>query len=269
MSEDRVDPDRYEALRVDRVGPVLRITIDHPNSPLNAVDGLLHSEFTDLFAALKRESEARCVLLTGAGRAFSAGGDFNWFPTLDNLAQLEHLRRDAKQMIWDLLDVPLPIVAAVNGPAIGLGASLALLCDVIWMAESATIADPHVLVGLVAGDGGAAIWPLSVGPARAKEFLLTGDPLSAIRAEQIGLVNHVVPDDELQDAALGFATRLAKGAPLAIQYTKQAVNKVVKNALNTAFDTSTALEIVTFQSDDHREALDAIREKRLPEFQGR
>jgi enoyl-CoA hydratase len=269
MTASQIDPDRYEALRIDRVGAVLRVTIDHPESSLNAVDDLLHGEFTRLFADLKQEDEARCVLLTGAGRAFSAGGDFNWFPTLDNLASLEHLRRDAKQMIWDLLDVPLPIVAAVNGPAIGLGASLALLCDVIWMAENATIADPHVLVGIVAGDGGAAIWPLAVGPARAKEYLLTGDPVPAVEAERMGLVNHVVPDSELQTDALDFATRLAQGAPLAVQYTKQAVNKVIKNALNTAFDTSTALEIVTFQSDDHREALAAIKEKRKPEFKGR
>ena len=159
MSDSQVDPDRYEVLQFDRVGAVLRVTIDHPGSTLNTVDGLLHDEFTRLFADLKRESVVRCVLLTGAGRAFSAGGDFDWFPTLENLARLEHLRRDAKQMIWDLLDVPLPIVAAVNGPAIGLGASLALLCDVIGLAESATIADPHVLVGLVAGDGGAALAP--------------------------------------------------------------------------------------------------------------
>jgi enoyl-CoA hydratase len=269
MHDSRIDADSYEALRIDRVGAVLRVTIDHPKSPLNTVDGLLHDEFTRLFADLKRENEARAVLLTGAGKAFSAGGDFNWFPTLDNLARLEALRRDAKQMIWDLLDVPLPVVAAVNGPAIGLGASLALLCDVIWMAESATIADPHVLVGLVAGDGGAAIWPLAVGPARAKEYLLTGDAVPAIEAERMGLVNHVVPDADLEDAALGFATRLASGAPLAVQYTKQAVNKVVKSALNPAFDASTALEIVTFQSEDHREALAAIQDKRPPEFKGR
>jgi enoyl-CoA hydratase len=268
-SDDPFASDRYEALRVDRVGPVLRVTIHHPTSPLNAVDDLLHSELTRLFADLKRENSARAILLTAEGRAFSAGGDFKWFPSLDNLERLEHLRRDAKQMIWDLLDVPLPIVAAVNGPAIGLGASLVLLCDVIWMAESATIADPHVLAGIVAGDGGAAIWPMAVGPARAKEYLLTGDPVPAIEAERIGLVNHVVPDSELQEKALAFATRLASGAPLAIQYTKQAVNKVVKNALNLAFDTSTALEIVTFQSEDHREALAAMREKRAPRYRGR
>jgi len=266
---DPFQPDRYRALRFARRERVLCVTIDHPTSALNAVDDLLHDELTRLFADLKREDEARAILLTGSGRAFSAGGDFGWFPKLDNIERLEHLRRDAKQMIWDLLDVPLPIVAAINGPAIGLGASLALLCDTIFMAESAQLADPHVLVGIVAGDGGAAIWPLAVGPARAKQYLMTGDPVPALEAERLGLVNRVVPDDTLEAEAFAFATRLARGAPLAIQYTKQAVNKVVKEALNTAFDTSTALEIVTFQSDDHREALAAIREKRPPVFEGR
>jgi enoyl-CoA hydratase len=172
-------------------------------------------------------------------------------------------------MIWDLLDVPIPIVAAIGGPAVGLGASIALLCDVILMAESASIADPHVRVGLVAGDGGAAIWPLALGPARAKQYLLTGDRVSAAEAERIGLVNRVVPDAALEAEAFAFAQRLAEGAPLAIQYTKQAVNKLVKDALNVAFDASTALEIVTFQSDDHREALAAIAEKRTPRYKGR
>ena len=265
----RIEADDYRALRIERDGRVLRIIVDHPDSPLNAVDALLHDELTRVFAALKRESEARAVVFTGAGRAFSAGGDFAWFPTLDNLERLEDLRRDAKQMIWDLLDVPIPIVAAINGPAIGLGASLALLCDTIFMSESAHIADPHVLVGIVAGDGGTAAWPLAVGPARAKQYLMTGDPVSAAEAERIGLVNFVVADDELQPRALAFAQRLAGGAPLAIQYTKQAVNKLIKEALNTSFDTATALEIVTFQSEDHKEALAALREKRRPQFKGR
>ncbi|HEB91043.1 MAG TPA: enoyl-CoA hydratase/isomerase family protein [Deltaproteobacteria bacterium] len=263
------DANGYHTLRLERIDRVLKVTIDHPDHDLNAVDASLHADLARLFAALKREDEARAILLTGAGSAFSAGGSFDWFPTLDDLESLEHLRRDAKQMIWDLLDVPLPIVAAINGPAVGLGASLALLCDVVWMAESATIADPHVRVGIVAGDGGVAIWPLAVGPARAKEYLLTGDAVPAVEAERIGLVNHVVPDAELQDSALAFATRLAEGAPLAIQYTKQAINKLVKDAFNVAFDASTALEIVTLQSEDHEEALRAIREKRRPSFRGR
>ncbi len=259
----------YQALHFDRQGDVLRVVIDHPTSPLNAVDALLHDELTRLFRELKREDDARAIVFTGRGPAFSAGGDFAWFPSFDDLTKLERLRRDAQQMIWDLLDVQLPIVAALNGPAVGLGASLALLCDVIFMADTASIADPHVRVGIVAGDGGTAIWPLAVGPARAKQYLFTGDPVPATEAERIGLVNRVVPADDLEQEAMDFAQRLARGAPLAIQYTKQAVNKLLKDALNVAFDTSTALEIVTFQSDDHREALAALREKRQPGFRGR
>ncbi len=269
MPTDPLDPASFRAIRIERDGAVLRLTLDHPQSPLNAVDELLHEELARLFAGLRREEAARAAVLTGAGRAFSAGGDFDWFPTLDSMDRLERVRRDAKQLVWDLLDVPIPLVAAVNGPAVGLGASIALLCDVIFMAETATLADPHVRVGIAAGDGGAAIWPLVLGPARAKEYLLTGDPLTAAEAERLGLVNRVVSAAELGARALDFARRLAGGAPLALQYTKQAVNKLVKDALNIAFDTSTALEIVTFRSEDHREALAALREKREPRFRGR
>jgi enoyl-CoA hydratase len=259
----------YTTLETACEGDVLRVTIAHPTSPLNAVDDALHHDLTRLFADLRREDQARAVLLTGRGRAFSAGGDFNWFPSLREPGRMEALRRDAKQLVWDLLDVEIPIVVAVNGPAMGLGASIALLCDVIFMADTATIGDPHVRVGIVAGDGGAAIWPLAVGPARAKQYLLTGDPLTAVEAERIGLVNRVVPAADLDREAMAFAARLAAGAPLAVRYTKLAVNKLVKDALNVAFDTSTALELVTFQSEDHVEALAALREKRKPTFKGR
>ena len=259
----------YGTLRTERVGDVLKITIAHPTSALNAVDGELHHDLTRLFADLRRERDARAVVLTGQGRAFSAGGDFAWFPTLQDPERMEALRQDAKQLIWDLVDCELPIVAAVNGPAMGLGASIALLCDVVFMADTATIGDPHVKVGIVAGDGGAVIWPLLVGPARAKQYLLTGDPVSAIEAERIGLVNRVVPTADLDREAMAFATRLAAGAPLAVRYTKLAVNKLVKDALNVAFDASTALELVTFRSEDHQEALAALREKRPPAFKGR
>ena len=137
------------------------------------------------------------------------------------------------------------------------------------MAESATISDPHVRVGIVAGDGGTVAWPLAIGPMLAKRYLLTGDPVSADEALRIGLVTAVAPDADVDAQAMAFARRLASGAPLAVQYTKQAVNKLVKTALNEAFDIATALEIVTFQSEDHAEALAAIREKRAPDFRGR
>jgi enoyl-CoA hydratase len=259
----------FTTLQIERVGHVLRVTIAHPASELNTVDERLHHDLRACFTALRRETEARAVLLTGRGRAFSAGGDFAWFPALREPGRLEALGRDAKQLLWDLLDVELPIVAAVNGHAMGLGASIALACDVILMADTATIGDPHVRVGLVAGDGGVVLWPLAVGPARAKEYLLTGEPLAAAEAERIGLVNRVVPASELDAAAMAFAERLASGAPLAVRYTKLAVNKLLKDALNVAFDVSTALELVTFRSDDHREALAALREKRRPLFTGR
>jgi len=259
----------FTTLQTERLGDVLKVTIAHPTSKVNAVDEALHEDLAALFRALRRETAARCVLLTGRGRAFSAGGDFAWFPKLQEPETLETVRRDGKQMIWDLLDVEVPIVAAVNGPAVGLGASLALLCDVIFAADTASFADPHVRVGIVAGDGGVAIWPLALGPARAKQYLLTGDALGAAEAERIGLINFVVPAAELDARALEFAQRLAAGAPLAVRYTKLAVNKLVKDALNVAFDTSTALEVVTFRSEDHQEALAALRDKRAPQFKGR
>lgn len=260
---------KFQTLRFERDGDVLVVTIDRPGNDLNAVNEELHEDLTRLFRELKQETVARAVLLTGSGKAFSAGGDFAWFPELQQPGRMDALRRDAKQLIWDLLDVEIPIVAAVNGHAMGLGASIALLCDVIFMADTATIGDPHVRVGIVAGDGGTAIWPLAVGPALAKQYLLTGDPVTAADAERMGLVNRAVPAAELADAAMAFARRLAAGAPLAVRYTKIAVNKLIKDALNVSFDAATALELVTFQSEDHQEALAALREKRKPRFQGR
>jgi enoyl-CoA hydratase len=255
-------------IRSERDGDVLVVTIDVPGDDLNRVGEELHGELAQLFPQLQRERSARAIVLTGAGRAFSAGGDFEWFPELQEPGRLEALRLDGKQIIWDLLDVHLPIVCALNGHAIGLGASIALLCDAVFMAESATLADPHVRVGLVAGDGGTVAWPLAVGPMVAKRYLLTGDPVPASEAARLGLVTEVVLDDEVFDRAISFARDLAAGAPLAVQYTKQAVNQYVKQVAATSFDLATALEITTFRSADHAEALAAFREKRPPRFQG-
>ncbi len=262
--------DGFECIRFDRLdGHVLRVTIDRPGDPLNRVDDRLHEELTRLFAVLREENDARAVLLDGDGRAFSAGGDFAWFPSMQDPEVAEQVRRQAKTLIWDLLDVPVPIVCCLHGHAVGLGASIALLCDAAFMAASATVADPHVRVGIVAGDGGSVAWPLAIGPMAAKRYLLTGDAVAAAEAERLGLVTEACPDDEVHDRALAFAHRLAAGAPLAIQYTKQAVNKLVKDALNTSFDVSTALEMLTFRSADHREALAALAEKRRPRYEGR
>lgn len=264
-----IDDRRFECLRAERDGDVLVITVDHPRSELNAVDAVLHHELTELFGLLRGERAARAVLLTGAGRAFCAGGDLSWFPELRTVEALDALRLDARRMIWDLLDVELPVVCGLNGHAIGLGASIALLCDLVVAADDALIGDPHVRVGLVAGDGGTVIWPAVLGPARAKEHLLLGDPLTAVDAERLGLVNRVVPAAEVRDVALGLARRLAAAAPLAVRGTKFAVNAQLRSALLASFDVATALELSTFHSRDHAEAVDAARERRPPRFEGR
>ena len=245
------------AIHLERQGLVLTATVKHPTSPMNAVDALLHHEFGELFRLLKREREARVIVLTGEGKAFSAGGDFGWFPALRDTAALDELRRDAKQMIWDLLDVEVPIVCGLNGAAAGLGASIALLCDVIVMSERAVIIDPHVNVGLVAGDGGAAVWPLLLGPLAAAEAL------------RLGVASEVCAPEEVRERALAWAGRLAAQPPLAVKGTKQAVNAQLKQALLTSFDLSIALEIPCFLSHDHKEAIDALQEKRPPIYEGR
>ncbi len=257
-----------ECIRLERNGDVLTATIDHPTSALNAVDEQLHADFAELFRELRRESSARAIVLTGAGAAFSAGGDMGWFPTLRSPARLDELRREAKQLIWDLLDVEVPIVCALNGPAVGLGASIALMCDVIVMAEHASIVDPHVQVGLVAGDGGAAIWPLLLGPLAAKRHLMLGDPLTAGEALRMGVATEVSAGDSIAEVAQRWAGRLAEQAPLAVRGTKLAVNAQLKQALITSFDLSTALELQCFHSDDHDEAVRAFVEKRPARFTG-
>ena len=254
---------------IERNGHILTATIDHPDSAMNAVDEALHHDLAELFRTLKQESDARAIVLTGAGRAFSAGGDMAWFPQLRDPARMHALRREAKQIVWDQLDVEVPIVCALNGPAVGLGASIALLCDVIVMSEAAAIIDPHVQVGLVAGDGGAAIWPLLLGPLAAKRHLMLGDPLTADDALRHGVAAEVCAPDAIAEVAARWAERLANQAPLAVQGTKIAVNQQVKHALLTSFDVSTAMEMTCFASADHAEAVDAFLEKRPPVFAGR
>lgn len=266
-----IDTTGYSTLRFETLDDdtILRVTIDRADSALNAVNEALHHDLTRVFAALRGEHNLRAIVLTGSDGAFSAGGDYEWFPKLRTPQRLAALRVDAKSMIWDLLDIEVPIVAAIGGPAIGLGATIALLCDVIVVAAGVRIADPHVKVGLVAGDGGAIIWPLVLGPALAKEYLLTGKPLLAEDAARLGLVNHVVPAEVLQEIALQLARAIAANPPLAVRYTKAVVNKGIRERMETLFDYAAALELSTFLSEDHAEALNAIAEQRPPTYRGR
>lgn len=262
-----------ETITVEREGHVVRVVIDNPQSAMNAVDETLHRELAEVLRFLATGEDellfgARAIILTGNGPAFSAGGDMSWFPQLRSPDRLNRLRREGKQIIWDQLDIEQPIVCALNGPAVGLGASIALMCDIIVMSEDATLIDPHVKVGLVAGDGGAAIWPLLVGPLAAKRHLMLGQPLGAAEALRLGVAAEVCARGDVAETAQRWADDISAQPPLAVQGTKISVNQQIKQALLSSFDVSTALEMTCFHTDDHAEAVAAFVQKRRPEYRG-
>jgi enoyl-CoA hydratase len=195
-----MDYANYQALNVRREGHVLHVTFNRPET-LNAFDNVLHGEFERFVHELPRDEQTHVVVLSGAGKAFSAGGDVEQMQRLvERPALMVPDATMAKRLVMGLLDVPQPVIAKVNGAAIGLGATIALFCDISFAANHAKIADPHVKVGFTAGDGGAAIWPQLIGYARAKQYLLTGDALTGEEAARIGLVNFAYPADELEGA---------------------------------------------------------------------
>lgn len=258
--------DAYETIQIEKRDGIAVLTLNRPER-LNAVNGAMHSELMQLFLDVQADDEVRAAVLTGAGRAFCAGGDFSG-ASMASKSGLT-MMQEARRIVDNLLDLEKPIVAAVNGPAVGLGATIALTCDVVFAARSARIGDPHVKMGITAGDGGAVIWPLLVGPNRAKELLMTGDLITGEEAAAIGLVNHAVDDDDALSEAVAFAERLAAGPSYAIQSTKVSVNKAVKAVANLVLPLSLALEEVSMTTDDHREAVLAFQEKREPRFTGR
>ena len=257
---------KYRFIKSERQGKVLKLSLNRPEN-LNAVNGELHGELADIFADVNRDKETFAVLLTGAGRAFCAGGDIKGMH--ETGGSWQQTTWEGKKIIDDLLNLEQPIISAINGPAVGLGATIALFCDVIFASKSAKIGDPHVKVGITAGDGGAVIWPLLCGVSRAKEMLMTGDLLDADEAYRMGLVNHVVPDEDLMDKAMDFTQRLANGPAYAIRSTKISVNKMIKNIANLILDTSLALEGHSFRTEDHQEAVKSFIEKREPKFTGK
>ena len=206
-------------------GAVRIITLNRPDT-LNAFTEDLHEQFVAVWADLERDEDCRAVVLTGAGRAFSAGGSYEDFEgrRVDPARRRRSLRL-ARRLADEMIEVAVPVVAAVNGPAVGLGCTVATLCDIVFMAEDAHLADTHVGVALVAGDGGAVTWPAHTSLLRAKQYLLTGDRLDAATAVEIGLANFVVAGDQLLDEAVAFAQRLAAMPPQAVQETKAVLNQ--------------------------------------------
>ncbi|WP_255552392.1 enoyl-CoA hydratase/isomerase family protein [Maritimibacter dapengensis] len=255
------DTPKFETLRLERSGRRLTITMNRPDV-LNAFGGQMHREIVEAFAYARDDENSDVVVMTGEGRAFSAGGDIEGMArVMEDPALFDQEMDEAQALILTLLDIEKPVVARINGPAIGLGATIALFCDVSFAAESARIGDPHVSIGLVAGDGGAVIWPALIGLNRAKEFLLTGDILNAKVAAEIGLVNHVLPDSELDAAVDGFCERIVSGARPAIRGTKRLLNMELRRLAEALMAPGLVLEAETVRSEEHRARVEAFLAK--------
>jgi enoyl-CoA hydratase len=250
-----------EELRVEVDGPVRVVRLNRPDH-LNATNHELHRGLAGLFPQIDADDGARAVVLTGNGRAFSAGGDFTY---LDELARDPVLRKETlvhgRQIVTGMVGCRVPIVAAVNGAAVGLGCSLVALSDVVFMAESTHLADPHVLMGLVAADGGPVTWPLMMSLQLAKEYALTGDRIPAKRAAEIGLVNHVCPDDEVVPQAVAFAHRIAQLPRRAVEDTRRVLNMHLERAILATLDFALSAEDRSFVSPELRANLDRLQEQ--------
>jgi enoyl-CoA hydratase/carnithine racemase len=259
-------------VKVEIENKIAVATLNRPDR-MNAMGDGMHDAIEEFLHMVNFDPDVNCVVWTGAGRGFCAGGDVKAMgdrATGASEAQgpLEILR-GAKYLVQRFVNCEVPMVAAINGPAIGLGATIALLNDVTFMAESARIGDNHVKVGITAGDGGAVIWPHLIGPHRAKELLMSGDLIYGPEAARIGLVNHCVPDDKLMEEAMAYAKKVADGASVAIRFTKIAVNKHLWDSVNLIMDYCLVSERMAMNTQDHIEATTAFKEKRQPQFTGR
>jgi len=258
----------YPSLQFSRPDDgVLEIVMSTPGR-LNAAGHDMHRDLADVWLAVDRDPDTRVTVIRGEGRAFSSGGDLDLVVDMaDDFAVRTRVFREARDLVYHVIDCSKPIVSAIHGPAVGAGLVVGLLADVSVAARSARIIDGHTKLGVAAGDHAAIVWPLLCGMAKAKYHLLTCEPLSGEEAERIGLVSLCVDDDALLDRAHEVARTLAAGSPTAIRWTKYALNNWLRLAGPT-FDASLAMEFLGFSGPDLREGVAARREKRAPDFRG-
>jgi enoyl-CoA hydratase len=248
-----------------RPNGVLVVTINRPEV-LNAANARLHWEFTQIWPVVDADPKTRVVVVTGAGKAFSAGGDLSLVEDMaGNPDALTRTMREASDLVYNMINLDKPVVSAINGVAVGAGLVVALMADVSIIAETARFTDGHTRLGVAAGDHAAILWPLLCGMAKAKYYLLTADFIDGREAERIGLVTMCLPPDQVMPKALDVADRLARGSQISIQWTKRALNNWLRQA-GPIFDQSLALEMLSFSYPDVREGVKAIREKRAPLF---
>jgi enoyl-CoA hydratase len=257
----KVDFDRYEAIVVEREGPVVRIWFDRP-AQLNAINPAVHAELETIFFDVDRDDETKVAVLGGRGRAFSAGGDLDWLIALnqDPAASYRSIHAD-RRIQRSLLHLEKPLVARVHGPAVGLGCSIALYADLVIATPDAIFGDPHVSVGLVAGDGGALLWPQLIGFMRAKRYLLTGEQITGIVAAELGLITETSPAEELDATVDRWVERLLRQPQEALRWTKVSINAGLLTVAAAVLDSSAGYENVTQLSEVHAEKLQAMRQK--------
>ncbi|MHC9294563.1 enoyl-CoA hydratase/isomerase family protein [Mycobacterium sp. LTG2003] len=256
----------YRVLATDWVADgVLRITITNPTRA-NALDAVGHAEITRIWREADADDRVRAVLVCGAGANFSAGGDLAWVRSLadEPQARLDGMR-EARELVVNLVEFSKPVVSAVRGVAVGAGLAVALLADISVVADDARLIDGHTRLGVAAGDHAALIWPLLCGLAKAKYHLLTCEPVSGAEAERIGLVSRAVPDDAVLNTAADIASRLANSAPLAVRWTKQALQSWLRSAM-PHFETGLALEFLGFAGAEVQEGLEALTQRREPNY---
>ena len=259
----------YETLLIERKGKIVTVTLNRPQVR-NATNPRMHQELERIFPEIGADPDAHVVVLTGAGSTFSAGGDLAQMQvSLNDHARWNESMAEARRLLTNLVELDRPVIAKINGHAIGLGATLALFCDVTIALDTAKIADPHVKVGLAAGDGGALIWPLMAGHARVRLKLLTGEAISGAQAAEWGLITEAHPAEALDARVDEIANKLASGAQVAIRGTKRALNMVLRQQIDVLIDAHLGLETMSHLSADHRDAVSAFVEKREPVFTGR
>jgi len=257
----------YQALKLRREAGVMTVTISNPGKK-NAVSPRMLDELSNVWDDLSRDPAVKVVVLTGDGGGFCSGADLISLKSGELLGRPAE-RRGVRPPVLSILDCDKPVLAKVRGVAYGIGVNMALACDMVFAAEGARLCDSHVKAGMVAGDGGVLLWPLLVGMHRAKEYLMTGEPVGADLAERIGLVNRCLPDTELDGHVQAVAERLAALPPLAVNYTKKALNVAMKHMTAAAYEASSAYEHYTLKTEDFAEALAAFAEKRPGVYRGR
>jgi enoyl-CoA hydratase len=244
---------------------ILLITLNRPDV-LNATNVQMHSELVEVWQTIERDPSVHVVVVTGAGRAFSAGGDLKLVEdAYKNPEEIMRVLDEARDLVYNMLRFSKPVVSAINGVAVGAGLVVALLADISIAAENARLGDGHVRLGVAAGDHAAVVWPLLIGMAKAKYYLMTGEMIDAREAERIGLITMCVPDGQAKDKAMQVAEKLAVGARHAIRYTKRALNQWMLQA-GPIFDHSCALEMIGFFHEDMHAGVEALRNKRPAKY---